>query len=115
MAKKTITVIEDDLADGAPIPQGEERVFRFSVEGIDYALDTSADNYDAAKDRSLNELVAIANSVGGRVGARRGRGGKKQQGPSTAEVRAWAQENGYSVSDRGRIPADVLTAYEAAH
>ena len=30
-------------------------------------------------------------------------------------VREWAKENGYKVSDRGRVPASVLEAYEAAH
>ncbi|MFD8740770.1 histone-like nucleoid-structuring protein Lsr2, partial [Streptomyces sp. NPDC059618] len=27
-------------------------------------------------------------------------------------VRAWAADNGYEVSDRGRIPLEILTAYE---
>ncbi|HVV24787.1 MAG TPA: histone-like nucleoid-structuring protein Lsr2, partial [Pseudonocardiaceae bacterium] len=31
------------------------------------------------------------------------------------EVRLWARENGFSVGDRGRIPADVLAAYARAH
>jgi hypothetical protein len=30
-------------------------------------------------------------------------------------VRAWARENGYQISDRGRIPAEVTEAYSAAH
>ena len=36
-------------------------------------------------------------------------------GPSTARVREWANENGHSVSTRGRIPADVMAAYAEAH
>jgi hypothetical protein len=35
--------------------------------------------------------------------------------PDTAAVRAWARENGYQISDRGRIPAEVTEAYSAAH
>lgn len=31
---------------------------------------------------------------------------------STAEVRAWAREHGYVVSDRGRPPSEVLAAFE---
>lgn len=31
--------------------------------------------------------------------------------PTPAEVRVWAALNGYSVSDRGRIPAKVMTAF----
>ena len=33
--------------------------------------------------------------------------------PTPAEMRAWAAVNGYDVSDRGRIPADVRAAYLA--
>lgn len=35
--------------------------------------------------------------------------------PDTAAVRAWARENGYEISDRGRLPAEVTEAYAAAH
>jgi hypothetical protein len=34
--------------------------------------------------------------------------------PSNAEVRSWARQNGFTVSDRGRVPASVLTAYRNA-
>ena len=32
--------------------------------------------------------------------------------PSGAEIRSWARANGYEVSDRGRIRAEVLAAFE---
>ena len=32
----------------------------------------------------------------------------------TKAIREWARENGYDVSDRGRIPANVIDAYAAA-
>lgn len=35
--------------------------------------------------------------------------------PSASDVRAWARDHGYDVSARGRIPADVRAAYDAAH
>ena len=31
------------------------------------------------------------------------------------EVRAWARERGMDVSDRGRLPAQVIAAYQEAH
>ena len=47
--------------------------------------------------------------------------GRRQRGASTTdsrerrerlnEVREWAKNNGYSVSDRGRISAEVLAAF----
>jgi len=33
---------------------------------------------------------------------------------SNAEVRSWARQNGLAVSDRGRLPASVVTAYRNA-
>jgi hypothetical protein len=33
---------------------------------------------------------------------------------SNAEVRSWARRNGFTVSDRGRLPASVVTAYRNA-
>ena len=39
---------------------------------------------------------------------RRGR-----SGPDTAAVREWARANGHTVSDRGRIPGDILEAFAA--
>ncbi len=35
--------------------------------------------------------------------------------PALGKDRAWAAENGYTVSERGRVPASVLDAYDAAH
>lgn len=32
---------------------------------------------------------------------------------SVSEVRAWAKENGFEISDRGRLPAEVWAAWEA--
>lgn len=33
---------------------------------------------------------------------------------STSELRAWAKNNGFQVGDRGRLPAEVRSAWEAA-
>ena len=33
----------------------------------------------------------------------------------TAAIRAWARQNGYQVSDRGRISKTVVDAFQAAH
>src|SRR3546814_18248434 len=54
---------------------------------------------------------------GRRVSGRRRSGGAATtaNGPSAAEIRTWARENGFEVPDRGRIPADVRSAYAAAN
>jgi hypothetical protein len=35
--------------------------------------------------------------------------------PRASAVRAWAREQGMAVNDHGRVPADVVRRYEAAH
>ena len=41
--------------------------------------------------------------------------GSHAQGPSTAEVRAWAREHGITVPDRGRLRPEVFEAWHAVH
>jgi len=46
---------------------------------------------------------------------RAGRAGKGAgQNEDARAARAWLQANGYSIGERGRIPADLLAAYHAA-
>ena len=108
MATKTNVVLIDDL-DGS---EAEESV-KFSLDGVSYEIDLSAKN--AAKLRKeFASYVGSARRVGGR--AARGRAAKPARGsarkPETAEIRAWAKDQGYDVSDRGRIPAEIIEAYQ---
>lgn len=34
--------------------------------------------------------------------------------PTTAQIRDWARRNGWTISDRGRVPASILDAYRQA-
>ena len=48
--------------------------------------------------------------------ARRARAAKNGRARvDTADVRAWARASGYEIADRGRVSANVLTAYKQAH
>src|SRR5207248_8481858 len=105
MAQRTTVTLEDDLDGGAAA-----ETVRFGLDRRDYEIDLSAKN--AAKFRQ-----AIAPFV---EHARRA-GSRPQQTARTAasrrrshEIRAWAQDKGISVSERGRIPASVVERYEAA-
>lgn len=59
------------------------------------------------------------------TGVRRGRpdGAKNKVASSTSSmsreqreaIRTWANDNGHSVGDRGRIAAGIITAFEEAH
>jgi hypothetical protein len=88
----------------------------FAVGGVTYELDLCADHAEDLT-KKLAPFVAV-----GHKESRRPRGGgagrrpavRKSVAPDLKAVRAWAQDNGYAISGRGRIPAEVLAAYESA-
>ena len=110
MAKQTTVTITDDL-DGSP----NAKEVSFSLNGRTWVIDLSTKNR-AALEKALKPYIAKATEQG-----RRTRAGKAVRSSSRskrrtdlAAVREWAKDNGHQVSDRGRISADVLTAYDAA-
>lgn len=118
MAQKVNVVLVDDL-DGS---EAEESV-AFALDGVNYEIDLSSKNAEKLRN-SFGSYIDSARRVGGRAvrgrgrppaaksaSAAAGRGGAK---PQTSEIRAWAKKEGYEVSDRGRIPADVIEAYQKA-
>lgn len=109
MAQKVQILLVDDIEGG----DADETV-RFGLDGIDYEIDLSADNAD-----DLRNALAAYVGVGRRVGGRRRTGRKSaaatNSGGSAATIREWARSNGWEVSDRGRVSAEVREAYAAAH
>lgn len=122
MARRIVHQLVDDL-DGSVLEVGEGETVLFSLDGNAYEIDLSDKNAAALRD-ALSRYVDAGRSVsrsGGRTsnsspsgaggGRKRRRSGQQDFGP----VREWAKSNGYQVSERGRVPASVLEAYEAAH
>lgn len=108
MAQKVQVTLVDDL-DGS---EAEETV-RFSLDRVDYEIDLSKKNAAKLRD-ALAQYVGAARRLGGRRasgGARRGRTG----GNGTAAIRDWAKGKGYKISDRGRVPANIVEEYNKAH
>jgi hypothetical protein len=113
MAQKILVEMVDDL-DGELANQ----TVPFSLDGITYEIDLSEGNAADLRDE-LARYVAAARRTGGRK-VRLAAGQSSVDGkPVTAgdrersrTIRAWAIENGYAVSERGRIPSDVVEAFE---
>ncbi|WP_426242710.1 histone-like nucleoid-structuring protein Lsr2 [Nocardioides sp. LHG3406-4] len=108
MAQKVSIILVDDIDGG----DASETV-QFGLDGTSYEIDLSDANAAALRD-ALGGYVGHARKVGS------GRRGRRSAAASTSgvnakEVRAWARANGHSVPERGRIPADVREAYDAAH
>jgi hypothetical protein len=62
---------------------------------------------------SKPQQVARAAGANGRP-SKQGTQVRSMGSSENAEVRAWARENGLRVSNRGRLPASVMTAYRDA-
>jgi hypothetical protein len=111
MAKKVQVSLIDDI-DGSNAVE----TVGFALDGTSYEIDLSRANAKKLRD-GLSNYVAHARRAG-RVRAsdgRRARGSARSDREQTQAIREWARRNGHKVSDRGRVPASVLEAYNAAH
>jgi hypothetical protein len=110
--KVTVSLIDDLDGDKA------DETVEFGLDGKSYEIDLSTGNADKLRD-ALASYVAAARRPGGR---RRSGGGAAAAATAAARrpsvdreqnqaIRDWARKRGMKVSDRGRIPADVLEAY----
>jgi hypothetical protein len=104
MATKVTVALEDDL-DGGPA----DETVRFEVGGTQYEIDLNKKNAKAFR-KQLAPFVEHARRAG--AGQRRPRTSSSRQ--RSGDIRAWAKEQGITVSDRGRIPANVVEQYHAA-
>ncbi len=109
MAQRVNVVLVDDL-DGN---EASETV-NFGLDGVDYEIDLNDKN--AAQ---LREALSVYVGHGRRTGGRRRTGqvasSRASSGASAAEIREWAKANGWDVPQRGRVSAEVRSAYGAAH
>jgi hypothetical protein len=116
MAQKTIVQLIDDL-DGTSSDSIE--TVTFGLDGVVYEIDLSDDNAETLRD-NLAEFITSARRTGGRTkraattpataGAANGTSRSREQ---TQAIREWARKNGHEISDRGRIPASIIAAFEA--
>ncbi|HYY10566.1 MAG TPA: Lsr2 family protein [Kineosporiaceae bacterium] len=122
MAQKVQVILVDDVDGG----EASETV-SFALDGVSYEIDVSEKNAAELRD-ALAPWVGHARRVGGRSGGSGGSGGGRAKASGggggrsrgnskfdLTDVRSWARENGFQVSDRGRVSGEVLAAYEKAH
>ena len=104
MAQRVTVVMTDDI-DGTEAAE----TIAFRVDGTAYEIDLSTSN--AAKMRqAFGRYVEHARKATG--GRRAGR--PRRDRHFSSAVREWAKQQGIQVSERGRIPASVVSQYEEA-
>lgn len=112
MARKTLVQMIDDV-DGSVIKEGQGESIEFGIGGNQYRIDLNLKHAN-----ELHEQLAFWIEHAEKVSGRRTK--KTSTAPvrgkaDLQDIRAWARDNGYDVSARGRISQDVQSAYEAAH
>jgi len=117
MARKVQVILSDDLDDSI----AADETVTFALDGTTYEIDLSEKNAEELRN-VFGKYVSAARKVSSRgtraSGAGRSRatgGGGRMDREQAGAIRDWARKNGHEVSDRGRIPASVVEAFEAAH
>jgi hypothetical protein len=113
MAKETITIVRDDL-DGS---EGATS-YKFGWGNDQYEIDLSEKNAQELEG-FLSKYIDKAAKVTARLprqsstsSARSSSGSNKEE---LQKIRQWAKDNGYDVSERGRVAQSVQDAYHAAN
>ncbi|MGA5135565.1 histone-like nucleoid-structuring protein Lsr2 [Streptomyces olivoreticuli] len=109
MAQKIVTIYTDDLTDEE---SSEAATHTFSLDGVSYEIDLGPDSYEHML-QAFGPFMQKARKTG-KARKAAGRSPAARPNQDTAEIRAWAKEQGYNVNDRGRVPADIREAYEKA-
>ncbi|MDV6247855.1 histone-like nucleoid-structuring protein Lsr2 [Rhodococcus opacus] len=115
MARKVVVEMVDDI-DGTAFSEDGESI-HYGVDGVEYVIDLKDEH---AKELRETFEYYIAHST--RVGGRKHRSDRpakpttgKRPRDETKKIRAWAREQGYELSSRGRIPTEVEQAFHDAH
>jgi hypothetical protein len=108
VAQKTIVTMVCDIPHDNEV-DGTESV-SFAFDGSAYEIDLCG-----AHSKEIREKLASFADYARRASAvNRGRR-RMSSGRRSGEVRQWARQHGYEVSERGRIPTKIITDFEAAH
>lgn len=109
MARIETVTLTSDL-DGSPADTTVTIGLGREIKDVDLTAEQEAE---------LREFLAPYLTAGRRAQSSNGNGkpaakpARSTDAARNAEVRAWAQANGFELADRGRIPQKILQAYAA--
>jgi hypothetical protein len=108
MAQKVQVLLVDDI-DGS---EATETV-SFGLDGVAYEIDLGSGNADQLRVELAQYVEHSRKSGSAQVRRRRQRNGAGRE--QSARIREWARTHGHKVNERGRIPANIVAEYDAAH
>lgn len=106
MAREVTVLLIDDI-DGTEATQ----TVTFALDGATYEIDLNDDHAEQLRSALEPFMKAGRRARGGTSTPRKNQGASKD----TARIRQWAKDNGFTISSRGRIPAQVVEAYRKQH
>lgn len=112
MAQKVSVQLVSDLS-GEEIKEGKGGTVSFTVENTTYELeltDKEADKFHGL----FQDYISVSRKVSGGGGKKRTTVKGSASKEELAAIRKWAGENGYEVSERGRIKGEIVNAYHEA-
>ena len=113
MAQKVQVLLVCDLHDDEV--EGTETV-SFGLDGATYEIDVCDAHASELRDTFAPYVGAARRAGRAPAAARRSRAtAKAGSNQRVAEIREWARKNGHQVSERGRLSATLVAAYQAAH
>jgi len=113
VARREVVVLEDDLEGGTA-----DETVKFALDGVQYEIDLTAKNAARLRE-SFSDFIAHGRRVGrggvvvGGRAAARARGSAAADREQNKAIRAWAKRKGRNISDRGRIPQEIVDEYNA--
>ena len=119
MATQTTVTLVDDI-DGSAATE----TVAFALDGASYEIDLNDKNAKKLRDAVANFVAHARRADSGHRPATRTRTiakakpGRTRTSPDreqTAAIRDWARKQGLEVSERGRLSAAVIEAFNEAH
>jgi hypothetical protein len=102
----------DDLD---PNVSADETV-RFSIDNREMEIDLSSEHASELREALAPYINAARKASGGSArGGRRSSGGNTASRDETSRIRLWALDQGLKVSERGRIPQNILDEFRKHH
>ncbi|SED61451.1 Lsr2 family DNA-binding protein [Rhodococcus koreensis] len=118
VAAVTAGTTRSDVDIDRLLPHSGDEILRtaqdLAVGAVDQVDDLPADDVETDRDDDTDDEEPVADASVADASTADERSAAAPS-PSTAEVRAWAREHGFPVSDRGRLRAEVWEAYTDAH
>ena len=114
MAQKYIVQLVDDLTQDT-IEDGSGESVRFALDGVGYTIDLTAAHADELRGALAPYVGAARKSDSVARAPKSSASAPRAPKGDLKAVREWANQNGFTVSSRGRIPSEVQTAYNAAN